>query len=98
MKCATSQRTLLQENIAQDHVDVCFGETTQRLSKSREETPLVKSDSFYFVFFSNENGTDNMTEKHRGGGAGRGCLNIIQQVNTVWWGLGGRGKQEYQME
>lgn len=51
MKCATSQRTLLQENTAQDHVDVCFGETTQRLSKSREETPLVKSDSFYFVFF-----------------------------------------------
>lgn len=33
-----------------------------------------------------------MTEKHRGGGAGRGCLNIIQQVNTVWWGSGGEGQ------
>lgn len=42
----------------------------------------------FILFFSNENGTDNMTEKHRGGGAGRGCLNTIQQVNTVWWGSG----------
>lgn len=60
---------------------------------------LVKSDSFYFVyFFSNENSTDDMTEKHRRGGAG-GPEHNWTGKQCGWGGGGGWvGKQKYQME
>lgn len=51
-KCATQQRlSYKRTRVARGHANVCFGEISQRVSKSREELPLVKSDSFYLGFF-----------------------------------------------
>lgn len=67
MKAKTSPRAkkiVRQQNVPHDHDDDVFrGKHTQ----DDRAKVLVKSDSFYF---SNENSTDDMTEKHRMGWQG----------------------------
>lgn len=53
-------------NVPHHRVGVCSVESTQRF---KEQSFQLRVIHFILFFFSNENSTDDMTEKHRRGGA-----------------------------